>query len=144
MRTLEQVVALAANMRCAAPTRCASTVGGRFPRRAVPSARPGPASRSRPAGPPRSASRPSQPPSLVGEADARQAEALREVIEREQIEERDVADQVDDHAALGRLLRGADPRLVRGDLAEQPLVDAADDPGGLEGTGEEGHRGRRL
>ena len=85
--------------RCAAPTR-ESTVGGRFMKRSAE--RPARTVSRRRSGGLRAERLRAEPAAeLVGEADAREAEAPRQVVEREQVEERDVADEVD-HARRAR------------------------------------------
>ena len=64
---------------------------------------------------------------VVREADLRQLVALRQVVEREEVDERQIAQDVDDGAASIGVADGARPRLVDLDALEEAMVDPGEE-----------------
>ena len=64
---------------------------------------------------------------VVGEANLRQVVALGQVVEREEVDEREVAQHVDDRAPGVGLAHGARPRVVDLDALEEATVDPGEE-----------------
>src|SRR5206468_1602051 len=60
---------------------------------------------------------------VVRELDLREREALRQVVERQEVDEREVPERIDDRPPRVRIANGGGPRFVDLDVLEETLIE---------------------